>query len=293
MLPPLYPPFRFGVVEEEVYRGAYPRDKNFQFLKRLNLKTVLSLIPEQPTEGLVKFCFENGINNLWIPVSKPKENVPLSYSKIIRCLQVLMHIENSPVYIHCLDGTVVTGMVVACLRKLQLWPVSMAMTEYLRFISDEVVTPEEKEFVGKFNSPIEIPVGFPSWLWKGLSIASIASFKHPSIPCKFLENDVQDPLPLEPHHHYLHLAQAEARRNKSGSEASSGLKRATDQLFSGNYNSGLAPAHPSRESNPHALNLLTHDFIEDQGSSPVPTNNDSIDQLSMTVKALALECFRP
>ncbi|KAJ9073972.1 protein-tyrosine-phosphatase, variant 2 [Entomophthora muscae] len=215
MLQPLHPPFRFGVVEEDVYRGAYPRDRNFQFLKRLKPKTVLSLIPEQPNDSLVKFCFENSINNLWICVSKPKENVPLSYSKIIRCLQVLMHSENLPVYIHCLDGTVVTGMVVACLRKLQLWSVSTAMTEYLRFISEEEIRSEEREFVGKFNSPIEIPVDFPRWLWKGLNVSPISNFKHPSIPCKFLESEAHDLLPVEPHHHYLHLTRAEALRNKT------------------------------------------------------------------------------
>jgi hypothetical protein len=30
----LIPPFRFAMVEEGVYRGAYPTERNFRFLKR-------------------------------------------------------------------------------------------------------------------------------------------------------------------------------------------------------------------------------------------------------------------
>ncbi|KAI9291917.1 hypothetical protein K502DRAFT_326063 [Neoconidiobolus thromboides FSU 785] len=88
----LFLPFRYGQLEEGVYRGAYPKVRNQNFLKRLKLKSVLSLIPEQPNPDLVKFCKLHEINNLWIRVSKPKENVPLSYSKIIRCLQVRLTI---------------------------------------------------------------------------------------------------------------------------------------------------------------------------------------------------------
>lgn len=90
-------PFRYGLVEEDVSRGAYPKEKNYTFLKRyyynytffrLKLKTILSLIPEPPNNYIVKFCQKYEISNYWIRVNKPKENIPLTYSKIIQCLQV-------------------------------------------------------------------------------------------------------------------------------------------------------------------------------------------------------------
>jgi len=40
--------------------------------------------------------------------------------------------DNLPIYVHCLDGASVTGLVVCCLRKLQTWNISSAMGEFLR-----------------------------------------------------------------------------------------------------------------------------------------------------------------
>lgn len=56
------PPFRFGIVEAGVYRGAYPTLKNFPYLKTLGLTTVISLIPEPPTVDLEDFCVINNIS---------------------------------------------------------------------------------------------------------------------------------------------------------------------------------------------------------------------------------------
>jgi tyrosine-protein phosphatase OCA6 len=56
------PPFRFAIVEDGVYRGAYPTLKNCPHLKSLKLKTIISLIPEPPTLDLDDFCAINGID---------------------------------------------------------------------------------------------------------------------------------------------------------------------------------------------------------------------------------------
>lgn len=58
----IVPPFRFGIVEAGVYRGAYPTLKNFPYLKTLELTTVISLTPEPPTVDLEDFCVINNIN---------------------------------------------------------------------------------------------------------------------------------------------------------------------------------------------------------------------------------------
>ncbi len=39
---------------------------------------------------------------------------------------------NLPLFIHCLDGANVTGVVVMCLRKLQNWNLSATFTEFTR-----------------------------------------------------------------------------------------------------------------------------------------------------------------
>ena len=61
MPPPLVPPLRFAMVEEGIYRGAYPSLINLRFLARLRLKTVISLLPEPPSADLVRWCEEEGI----------------------------------------------------------------------------------------------------------------------------------------------------------------------------------------------------------------------------------------
>ncbi len=77
----LIPPFRLAIVEQGLYRGAYPRQRNLRFLKRcyyptfhwvclsicthyenrLKLKTIVSLLPSVPSEDLLNFCKHHDI----------------------------------------------------------------------------------------------------------------------------------------------------------------------------------------------------------------------------------------
>ncbi len=49
-----------GLADQTLYRGAYPTLKNFHFLTRLRLKTIISLTPEAPSADLKNFCREGG-----------------------------------------------------------------------------------------------------------------------------------------------------------------------------------------------------------------------------------------
>ncbi|CAG8564498.1 1331_t:CDS:10 [Paraglomus occultum] len=179
----LIPPFRYAIVEDEVYRGAYPKSRNLRFLKRLHLKTILSLCPNLPAGDLADFCKEYNIKNITLQVNKVKDNVPLSYSKAVQAIQIIIDPENQPIYVHCLDGANVTGLVIACLRKLQMWSVPSAMGEFLRFLRGGVTSSEENEFVEKFSAEIEIPCTIPIWLWSG----RVDFVKHPTLKLKFLD----------------------------------------------------------------------------------------------------------
>nr|CAG8660909.1 8929_t:CDS:2 [Entrophospora candida] len=158
MLSPIIPPFRYATVEDKIYRGAYPKDRNYRFLKRLKLKTILSLIPEQPIPDLLEFCRSQNIRNMHLQVGRFKDNVTL-------------------------NGANVTGLVIACLRKLQMWSVSSAMGEFLRYLRGGVISGEESEFIEKFSAEIEIPRTIPSWLWGG----HVTFAKHPTLKLKFLD----------------------------------------------------------------------------------------------------------
>lgn len=146
------PPTRYGIVEIGVFRGGYPKEKNFEYLKRLKLRKIISLTPEPLNKTVAEFCDRDGIQMIHIRVEKAKDHVPLDKKTVTKALQILIRPENHPVYLHCLDGANVTGMVVMCLRKLQLWSSQISMAEFCRYTRDGVVSTEESEFLEKFGA---------------------------------------------------------------------------------------------------------------------------------------------
>eukprot|EP01135_Chromosphaera_perkinsii_P000904 Nk52_evm2s153 gene=Nk52_evmTU2s153 len=181
---PLIPPFRYHMVEDGVYRGAYPAHRNQRFLKRLNLKTVLSLTPEEPHPNLAAFWSEEGIRCVHVHVDKYKENITVTQPKICQALSVIINKENHPMYVHCYDGMNVTGMVILFLRKLQMWSLPLAISEFIRFQKDSVISSEESEFADTIvHSELEIPSCLPTFL-DGIPLGNS---KHPTFPkLKFL-----------------------------------------------------------------------------------------------------------
>lgn len=47
------PPVNWGMVEEDLYRSGKPNVLNFPFLEKLNLKTIIYLAPEEPSQQLL------------------------------------------------------------------------------------------------------------------------------------------------------------------------------------------------------------------------------------------------
>lgn len=138
-----YPPFRFSMVEDGLFRGGYPLERNLDFLK---VKTIISLTPEPLTE-------HNRFHLIWIKVDKPKYNIPLTFPKIVQILTLLLDSSLYPIYLHCLDGSFVTSIVIMCLRKIQGWALSSFVAEASRFVLQ--VGQEETVFVTKFTADID------------------------------------------------------------------------------------------------------------------------------------------
>ncbi len=51
----LTPPLRYGCVNPGVHRGSFPTLRNYRFLSRLQVKTIISLTPESPNADLISF----------------------------------------------------------------------------------------------------------------------------------------------------------------------------------------------------------------------------------------------
>eukprot|EP00732_Lithocolla_globosa_P004143 Lithocolla_globosa_v1_NODE_3662_length_1610_cov_22.238432.p1 type:complete len:197 gc:universal NODE_3662_length_1610_cov_22.238432:483-1073(+) len=130
----LFPPENFALVSPGVYRSSFPKKKNFPFLKKLRLKTILTLILEEyPTLNL-RFNEENNVVLLQFGVPGNKEPfVDIPEQKMQEALSSILDKRTHPVLIHCNKGKHRTGCLVGCLRKFQHWSHTSIFDEYRTF----------------------------------------------------------------------------------------------------------------------------------------------------------------
>jgi len=161
----LIPPDNFALVSKGIYRSAFPKKKNFPFLKKLKLKSVLTLILEDYPEQNLKFLSENGIQLLQHGVPGNKEPfVDIPEDKIRDALKDLINVQNHPVLIHCNKGKHRTGCLVGCLRKFQKWSNTSIFDEYRTF-SNPKSRAMDLQFIELFD-PRKIEVdkkNLPDW----------------------------------------------------------------------------------------------------------------------------------
>lgn len=169
----LVTPLHFSCVQPKLYRGSYPREINLPFLKTLRLKYFLSLTPHPITDDpvLEKFSREQNIECIHVICSKKdkskdipkvkrkKKQVPIEYDVVVQCAQFLIDKKNYPCYIHCMNGELITSLVVACLRKLSYWSTVSIFNEYLTYTSS--INIHERNFIQDFK--LEIAVNDLDW----------------------------------------------------------------------------------------------------------------------------------
>lgn len=187
---PYTPPLRFGIVNMDIYRGAYPTLRNFRFLRKLRLRTIISLTPEPPNADLLAFA---SLENIDVQHFQILRLAPLNnqlQGKIAKILSLIINSGNHPVYIHCLDGRRLTGLLVLLLRRLQCWSPQFSFTEFWRHQDSRGVTIIDLErssrdiekFLVEFNEEIIIPETIPSWLWDGDRVTIVPGLKLKHIP---------------------------------------------------------------------------------------------------------------
>eukprot|EP00903_Cladosiphon_okamuranus_P006671 g6513.t1 len=161
------PPFRFGAVEADVFRSAQPTLKNYRFLSRLKLRTVVSIAPEGPMEDETLFCREQASQLVPIQAELYREEaVTVSSQQVAQVLAILVDKSRLPALVHCPDGRVLCGVVLWCLRRLQCWDDRASAAEFARF-SCVLPPPEVEKFVESFGEEVTIPQSVPRWLWGG------------------------------------------------------------------------------------------------------------------------------
>ncbi|KNE69144.1 hypothetical protein AMAG_14000 [Allomyces macrogynus ATCC 38327] len=147
----LIPTENINLVAKGVYRSAFPKKKNFAFLKKLGLKSILTLILEDYPEQNVRFLEENGITLFQFGVAGNKEPfVDIPEDKIVAALACLLDKRNHPILIHCNKGKHRTGCLVGCLRKVQHWSHTSIFDEYRRF-SHPKARSMDQQFIELFD----------------------------------------------------------------------------------------------------------------------------------------------
>ena len=144
-------PTNFTMVESGVYRSSFPRSKNIAFMKRLRLKTVVSLVPEDYPCAMLEFYNFHGIKLLSHGLGGNKWPFKeIEYNDLLSTMRDILDDSNRPLLIHCNKGKHRTGSVVGCLRKIRGWALSAIFNEYLLYASPKTRL-EDQQLIEAFD----------------------------------------------------------------------------------------------------------------------------------------------
>lgn len=147
----LTPPENFAPVINNIYRSSFPQPTSFSFLRRLKLKSILCLIPEEYPPEHREFLESQNIRLFQLGLSGNKEPfVVISHELITEALKIVLNPANQPILIHCNRGKHRTGCLVGILRKLQNWSLSIIFDEYRRFAAPKE-RPMDQQFIELYN----------------------------------------------------------------------------------------------------------------------------------------------
>ncbi|KAL6707914.1 tyrosine-protein phosphatase siw14 [Coniothyrium glycines] len=115
----LIPPSNYGaVLPGSIYRSSYPSEENYDFLKDVKIKTILTLVPEPLSPAYEAFMQEANIQHFHVHIRANKGEVRVDSCEMQRALRLIMDRTNHPILIHCNKGKHRTGCTVACFRRI-------------------------------------------------------------------------------------------------------------------------------------------------------------------------------
>jgi protein tyrosine phosphatase (PTP) superfamily phosphohydrolase (DUF442 family) len=114
-------------VDKGLWRSYQPRRRGFEQLKKLGVKTVVSL---RMTRSDRKYLEGLGLRYRRIPITPWKANE----ARLLEVLKIITDPRNQPVHVHCKHGADRTGLVIALYRVVvQGWSKDRALRELSRF----------------------------------------------------------------------------------------------------------------------------------------------------------------
>jgi tyrosine-protein phosphatase SIW14 len=148
------PPRNFGAVtDHQIYRSGFPEARNLDFMRGLNIKTLLCFVETEPCVEYTTYISDNAITRKRIDIATNKEgNVNITTDSVCEALLTVLDVGNYPLHIHCNQGRHRTGCIIACMRKVQGWPISAILSEYETYANPKM-RPGDIDFIANVFQP--------------------------------------------------------------------------------------------------------------------------------------------
>jgi protein tyrosine/serine phosphatase len=119
----------FGQMDQRFYRGARPKQKDFQALKDLGINTIIDLTDNTPEER----GYAEAVGLKYVNIAVPDKHDP-SNAQIAQFLRVVNNPATAKFYVHCAGGRHRTGVMGAIYRfNLYHWNFDQVYNEMLKF----------------------------------------------------------------------------------------------------------------------------------------------------------------
>lgn len=186
------PPINFACVEQGLFRCGQPAPINFPFLRELNLKTIVWLAVEDPSDAFFAFADDHDIDvhHLGIVTEGSNPWDQLTESSIVTALNIIMRKQAYPLMVCCGMGRHRSGTVIGCLRRLQGWNLASISEEYRRFAGARGGRVLIELHIEAFDTQtVDIDLdNVPSWFQSGI----IQQYQHQQLVRDTVDEDDQN-----------------------------------------------------------------------------------------------------
>ena len=125
------PPTNYGaVLPGLIYRSSYPQPKNYEFIKDLKIKSIITLVPAPIPPEYQAFMDDAGIQHFQVHIKANKGEVRIESCEMSRALRLIMDRTNHPILIHCNKGKHRTGCTVACFKRIIGYELDAIVDDY-------------------------------------------------------------------------------------------------------------------------------------------------------------------
>lgn len=149
-------PAVMGNVGDGIYRSGFPSPEEYLCVAALQIKVVINLLDQLP-DSYKRYLHMHGIRLIHMPVQGNKTSSDeLDADAMTMILRLCMDQRCHPILIHCRSGKHRTGVIMACLRKIQGWTSEDAIREYRLFAAGKERDVDE-ECIRQFQPMVAVP----------------------------------------------------------------------------------------------------------------------------------------